>query len=289
MLTPSPRLLLAALLLLAASLPARAAAPVAVVAAESVYGDVARQIGGAAVRVTSILSNPDQDPHMFEASPSVARALAGARIAVMNGIGYDPWMAKLLAATRAPGRTVITVAALAGHRPGDNPHVWYDLPTMRAYADALARALEAADPAHAADFRNRLAEFDASLRPVADRIAALKSRLAGTPVTATEPVFGYVFAAIGLTVRNMAFQMAVMNDTEPAMRDVAAFERDLKTHAVRLLVYNSQASTPVAARMAKLARHAGVPVVGVTETEPPGRNFQSWMLEELDAVARALP
>lgn len=281
--------LLAAFVLLAAAMQARAAAPVAVVAAENVYGDVARQIGGDAVRVTSILSSPDQDPHMFEASPSVARALAGARIAVLNGIGYDPWMAKLLAATRAPGRTVITVAALTGHRPGDNPHVWYDLPTMRAYAGALATALESADPAHAADFRNRLAEFDASLRPVADRIAVLRSRLAGTPVTATEPVFGYVFAALGLTVRNMAFQIAVMNDTEPGMTEVAAFERDLTTHAVRLLVYNAQATTPIAMRMAKLARKAHVPVVGVTETEPPRHSFQSWMLEELDAVARALP
>ena len=268
---------------------ARAAGPVRIVAAETVYGDVASQIGGAAVRVTSILGNPDQDPHMFEASPSVARALAGARIAVMNGIGYDPWMAKLLAATNAPGRAVLTVATIGGHRPGDNPHVWYDLPTMRAYAAALETALEQADPADAAGFRARRAAFDASLAPIEARIAALKSRLAGTQVTATEPVFGYVFAALGLTVRNMAFQMAVMNDTEPGMREVAAFEHDLRTRAVRLLVYNTQATTPLATRMASLARRSGVAVVGVTETEPPGRRFQAWMLDELDALARALP
>ena len=275
--------------LLAVAAPSRAAAPIAIVAAENVYGDVARQIGGAAVQVTSILNSPDQDPHMFEASPAVGRALAGARIAVQNGIDYDPWMAKLLAATRGQGRAVITVAALTGHKAGDNPHVWYDIATMRAYAAALAAALERADPAQAAQFRARRAAFDASLRPIESQIAALRARLAGTKVTATEPVFGYMFAALGMPVRNMAFQMAVMNNTEPGMADVAAMEGDLKTHAVRLLIYNAQASDPIAMRMERLAREAGVPIVGAMETEPPGKIWQQWMTDELDAVARALP
>ena len=284
-----PSAVIAALVLLAGSPLAQAAGPVNIVAAENFYGDVAQQIGGADVRVTSILSNPDQDPHMFEASPAVGRALSGARIAVLSGIDYDPWMEKLLGATRAAGRTTIVVAELTGHKTGDNPHVWYDTATMRAYARALADALGAADPAHAGDYRKRLAQFADSLRPVEARIAAMKARLAGTPVTATEPVFGYVFAALGMTVRNMPFQMAVMNDTEPSARDVAAFENDLKTHRVKLLVYNSQAAGPIAARMEKLARASHVPVVAATETEPPGRTYQSWMLEELDAVDRAVP
>lgn len=283
------RFVLAACVLLALAAPARAAAPVAIVAAENFYGDVARQIGGAEVHVTSILSNPDQDPHMFEASPAVGRALAGARIVVQNGIDYDPWMAKLLAATRGRDRTVITVAALTGHRTGDNPHVWYDLPTMRAYAIALTAALESADPGHAAQFRQRLADFDASLAPIEANIAALKSRLAGTQVTATEPVFGYMFAALGMRVRDMPFQMAVMNDTEPGAADVAAMETDLKTRTVKLLIYNAQATDPMAMRMEKLARAAGVPVVGAMETEPPGKTWQQWMTDELAAVARALP
>jgi zinc/manganese transport system substrate-binding protein len=263
-------------------------APVNVVAAENFYGDVARQIGGPDVNVTSILSNPDEDPHLFEASPSVGRALAGARIVVESGIDYDPWMDKLLGAARANGRWRIVVAALTGHKAGDNPHVWYDTTTMLAYAAALTEALSAADSAHQAGYRQRLATFQASMKPVQAKIAALRVRLAGTPVTATEPVFGYMFAALGMQVRNMAFQMAVMNDTEPGAKDVAAFENDLRTHQVKLLVCNAQASDPIAQRMEKLAHESHVPVVGATETEPPGLTYQAWMLSELDAVDRAL-
>ena len=267
---------------------ALAVSPVAVVAAENFYGDVARQIGGPDVAVTSILSKPDQDPHMFEASPSVARAVAAARIVIYNGIDYDPWMERMLGATRAGDRQIIVVAGLSGHRTGDNPHVWYDPATMLAFAGTLADALGAADAAHRASYQQGLLRFRTSMQPVTQKIAVLRRRLAGTPVTATEPVFGYMFAALGMTVRNMRFQMAVMNNTEPSASDVAAFERDLTTHQVRLLVYNSQASDPLAGRMAKLARAAQVPVVGATETEPPETSYQQWMLTELDAVDRAL-
>jgi zinc/manganese transport system substrate-binding protein len=275
------------LVLLAA--PGWAAGPVAVVAAENFYGDVARQIGGAEVKVTSILSNPDQDPHLFEASPSVGRALSGARVVVYNGIDYDPWMDKLLAAAKAADRRAIVVAELTGHKIGDNPHVWYDLTTILAYAEALAGVLGAVDAAHEAGYRQRLGKFEASIKPIQDRIAGLRERLAGTPATATEPIFGYMFAALGMQVRNMAFQMAVMNDTEPSASDVAAFEDDLKMHRVKLLIYNSQASDPVAARMERIAKAAHVAVVGATETEPPGKSYQDWMLGALEAVDRALP
>lgn len=276
------------LLLLALSVTARAA-PIPVVAAENFYGDIARQVGGGDVAVTSILSNPEQDPHSFEASPSVARALSGARVVVLNGAGYDPWMDKLLGASRSPARVVVNAAELTGHKPGDNPHIWYDPATARVMAAALAQAFGQADPAHAAAFAERRAAFERSLEAVDARIAALRGRLAGTAATATEPVFGYVLAALGMENRNERFQLAVMNGTEPAASDVAAFEGDLKGRRVRLLVYNSQATGPVAARMAKLARAQGIPVVGVTETEPPGRSYQAWLLGELDAIDRALP
>jgi zinc/manganese transport system substrate-binding protein len=284
--------LIAPLLALGLAAPAQAQTvshPVPVVAAENFYGDLASQIGGPDVQVTSILSNPDQDPHLFEASPSVARAIAVARIVVANGIDYDPWMTKLLDATRAADRRVVIVAALAGRTSGDNPHIWYDPATMLACARALSAALAAADPAHAQAYAARLARFEASVAPIQTRIAALRQRLAGTPVTATEPVFGYMFAALGMKVRNQAFQLAVMNNTEPSASDVAAFETDLKTHAVKLLVYNAQASDPIAAHMERIAKGAGVPVVGASETEPPGMTWQAWMLGELDAVDRALP
>ncbi|MBU6499246.1 MAG: zinc ABC transporter substrate-binding protein [Rhodospirillales bacterium] len=269
--------------------PARAApAPIGLVAAENVYGDVAAQIGGAEVRVTSVLANPSQDPHLFEASPSVARAVSAARIVVANGLGYDPWMGRLAAAAGAPGRVSIVVADLLGRKPGDNPHVWYDPAAMPAFARALTAALCAIDPPHAGAYQARLARFTRSLAPIASRIAELRTRFAGTPVTATEPVFGTMFAALGLRVRNTGFQIAVMNGTEPSAADMAAFERDLRGHAVRLLVFNRQASSPIAERMARLAREQGIAVLGVTETEPPGTTYQAWIAGALDAVARAL-
>jgi zinc/manganese transport system substrate-binding protein len=281
---------IAALALLPAAVRAQSSThPVSIVAAENFYGDVARQIGGTDVRVSSILSNPDQDPHLFEVSPSVGRAVSGARIVVYNGIDYDPWMAKLLGAARASDRRVIVVADLAGRKTGDNPHIWYDPATMLACAHALADALSAEDPPHQVDYQQRLEKFDASLQPITAKIAALRQRLERTPATATEPVFGYMFAALGMEVRNQSFQLAVMNNTEPSAADVAAFENGLRTHAVKLLVYNSQASDPLAARMERIARASHIPVVGAAETEPPGKTYQIWMMGELAAVDEALP
>lgn len=260
-----------------------------VVAAENFYGDIAKQIGGSGVKVTSILSNPDQDPHLFEASPSVARNVSAARIVIYSGIDYDPWMEKLLKAARSGDRKIIVAADLMGKTTGDNPHVWYDPATMLAVAKALSEALVAEDPDHKEGYEQRLAQFEDSVKPIQAKIAELHDRLNGTPVTATEPVFGYMFDALGMQVRNESFQLAVMNNTEPSASDVAAFEKDLKTHQVKLLVYNSQASDPIAARMEKIAKAAKIPVVGAAETEPPGKNYQAWMMSELNAVDKALP
>lgn len=269
--------------------PQTAAAPIAVVAAENFYGDVAKQIGGANVGVTSILTNPDEDPHLFEVSPSVGRAVSAARLVVYSGIDYDPWMKTLLGAARSADRKEIVVADLVGRKEGDNPHIWYDVNTMRAYARALTNALVAEDPAHKADYESRRTKFEASLKPIQAKIAELRQRLAGVPVTATEPIFGYMFDALDMKVKNQSFQLSVMNNTEPSASDVAAFETDLRTHKVDLLIYNSQASDPVADRMEKLAKASHVPVVGATETEPPGKTYQDWMQSELTAVDQALP
>jgi zinc/manganese transport system substrate-binding protein len=273
----------------ALSIAGAQAAPVSIVAAENFYGDVATQIGGSDVKVKSILTNPDQDPHLFEASPSVARAISDARIVVLSGIDYDPWMEKLLSAARSTERKTIVVADLIGKKSGDNPHIWYAPATMLAFAKRLTEDLSAVDPPHRDAYQQRLARFEQSLQPVEAKLQDLRERVAGTPVTATEPIFGYMFEALGMQVRNQAFQLAVMNNTEPGASDVAAFEDDLKTHQVRLLVYNSQASDPAALRMVKLAKSAHIPVVGATETEPPGKTYQEWMLSELEAVDHALP
>src|SRR5579872_6675055 len=143
---------LAAITIGALSAPAFAD-PVKVVAAENFYGDVASQIGGANVAVTSILSNPDDDPHLFEASASTAKALSDAKIVIVNGVDYDPWMEKLLAANKAPGRREILVATLAHKKAGDNPHLWYNPATIKAVGNALAVDLAIADPAHRADYQ----------------------------------------------------------------------------------------------------------------------------------------
>jgi zinc/manganese transport system substrate-binding protein len=263
-------------------------AKIQVVAAENFYGDVVRQLGGDRVDVTSILSSPEQDPHLFEASPKTARALQHASLVVYNGADYDPWMAKLLAASKGAQRTTIVAADLTGKKGGDNPHLWYDPATMPKVARAVSGALVAADPAHKSAYEANLATFLGSLKPIDAKVAELHGRYAGLPVTATEPVFGYMTDAVGLTMRNQRFQLATMNDTEASAADIAAFERDLRDRRVRVLIYNSQATQALTQRMLKLAQQSHVPTVSVTETQPPGKSYQTWMLTELDALGAAL-
>src|SRR5215475_13893396 len=261
---------------------------IAVVAAENFYGDIARQIGGDRTAVVSILNNPDQDPHLFETTPTTVRQIAGAQLVILNGSNYDPWMEKLIAAAPRPNRIVVNAAQLTGRKAGDNPHLWYDPATMPAVASAIAAALSKADAAHASEYAARLKTTLSSLATVTQRVAQLKAKHAGAAVTATEPVFGPMADALGLVMRNQRFQLAVMNDTEPSARDVAAFERDLKDRKVRVLFYNKQAVTKLVEHLVALARASKIPVVGITETMPPNTSFQDWLLGELDALDKAL-
>ena len=284
-----PALLFAFLSAFAAAIPAQAAdSTIAIVAGQNFYGDIARQIGGDRVSVASIMSNPDQDPHLFETTPGVVRQIADARIVIVNGANYDPWMDKLIAAAPRPARIVITAAKTVNAKPGDNPHLWYAPGTMPAVARAIAAALTQADSTHAADYAARLARTLADLDRVAQRASQIKAKHAGKPVTATEPVFGPMADALGLTMRNQNFQRAMMNDTEPSARDVAAFEDDLKNGKVKALIYNKQVSEKLTQRLLAIARKAKVPVVGVTETQPANVAFADWMLGELDALDKAL-
>ncbi|MGC2746392.1 MAG: zinc ABC transporter substrate-binding protein [Pseudolabrys sp.] len=261
---------------------------IAVVATENFYGDIARQIGGDHVAVVSIMSNPDQDPHLFETTPATVRQIAKAQIVIVNGANYDPWMEKLLAATPRAGRIVITAADLTGRKAGDNPHLWYDPVTMPAVATAFADALTKTDTVHASDYAARLKVTFETLERITARVAQLKAKHAGAAVTATEPIFGPMAEALGLTMRNQRFQLAMMNDTEPSARDLAAFERDLKERKVRVLIYNSQVSEKLTERLREIAIRSKVPVVGVTETMPANTSFQDWILGELDALDKAL-
>jgi zinc/manganese transport system substrate-binding protein len=263
-------------------------AKVSVVAAENFYGDIAQQVGGNLVEVVSIMSNPDQDPHLFETTPTVIRQVGAAQVLIFNGADYDPWMNKLISATPRAGRIVVDVAELMGTKRGANPHLWYAPATIPAVAKALVRALSKADAPHASDYASRQEAFEASLTPIFKKIDQIRAKYAGTVVTATEPVFGYMVSALGLKMRNERFQLAVMNDTEPSARDIAAFEQDLKEGKVRVLLFNKQASTKLTQRMLEVARRSNIRVVGVTETEPAGMSYQDWMLMQLDELQKAL-
>ena len=281
-------ILLVATLCAAAARPADAADKITIVAAENVYGDIAGQIAGSDASVTSLINNPAQDPHLFEASPSAVRRIADAQIVIVNGAGYDSWIEKLLRANPNPKRVVISAATAMGSKPGGNPHLWYDPATMPRVANAITVTLSAADPAHATAFATRLNAVLESLKRIDARVAQLRSKYHGTPVTATEPVFGPMAKALGLDMRDEPFQIAVMNDTEPSAQDLAAVEGDIKQHRVKALFYNSQVSEALATRLRDLAKASNIPVIGVTETLPPSTHYQDWILAELDATDKAL-
>ena len=267
---------------------ARAEDKLTIVAAENFYGDLARQIGGSNVTVTSILANPDDDPHLFETSPSTARTIADAKIIIYNGADYDPWMDKLLSASTSKDRTTIIAADLIGKKSGDNPHLWYDPATLPAIAKTLTADLAKRDPANAVHYEANLKAFQTSLEAIDKEIADVKKTYAGTEVTATEPVFGYMAEALGLKMLNYDFQVALMNDAEPTATQVAAFENSLKDGSAKILFYNSQVTDEATTRLLDIAKQNKVTVIGVTETEPAGQTIQTWFGGQIDAVQKAL-
>ena len=269
-------------------LPVAAAPPLTVVAAENFYGDLAKRIAGSHATVVSILSNPDQDPHLFEADAKTAKALASARIVIANGADYDPWIDKLLGASKADSRVEIVAADLVGKKSGDNPHLWYDPATMKAVAQKVAAELGTADAPNKAAYDANAKKFVDGLAPLEAKIAQMKLRFSGQPVTASEPVFGYMAGLIGLDMRNAAFQTAIMNSTEPSPAAVAAFEDDLKGHKVKAMLYNSQADAAAVKRLVAIAKASRVPVVGVSETQPAGASYEAWMMRQLNELDQAL-
>jgi len=266
-----------------------AASRVVVVAAENFYGDIVGQVGGDHVAVTSILSDPNVDPHEYETNARDAAAVANARLVIQNGLGYDAFLDRLMKASPTSRRRLIVVADLTGHKKGDNVHLWYDPPTIPKLAPAILDALVRIDPANATSYRNWYRAFQASLPPLTQAIGGLKGRYAGTPVAATEPVFGYMAQAAGLNVITpMEFQKAIEEGQDPPAAAIAQMEDHLKKRQVRLLLYNTQTVSPITNRVRDLAKQAGVPVVGVSETLPPGKSFQQWMLSQLEQVRLAL-
>jgi zinc/manganese transport system substrate-binding protein len=268
---------------------ASVASRIIVVAAENFYGDIVGQIGGDHVAVTSIISDPNVDPHEYESSARDAAAVANARLIIQNGLGYDAFLDRLMKASPNPQRKLILVAELTGHKKGDNVHLWYDPPTIPKVAEAVLQTLLEIDPGNATSYRNWYRAFQVTLPALPQAIAALKAQYAGTPVAFTEPVFGYMAEAIGVRVITpIAFQKAIEEGEDPPAAAVAQMEDQLKQRQAKVLLYNTQTVSPITTRIQELAKKAGVPVVGVSETEPPGKSFQQWMLSQLDALRAAL-
>jgi zinc/manganese transport system substrate-binding protein len=260
-----------------------------VVAAENFYGDIVGQIGGDHVAVTNIITDPNVDPHEYITNARDGAAVANARLVIQNGIGYDDFMNHLIAASPNPQRKVIVVAELTGHKKGDNLHLWYDPPTVPKVAQAVLEALIQIDPGNATSFRNWYRAFQASLLPLNQAIASIKAQYGGTPVAFTEPVFGYMAAALGLNVLTpIEFQKAMEEGEDPPASALAKMEDQLKRHEVKILLYNTQTVSPITNRVRELAKRVGIPVVGVSETAPPGKTFQQWMLSQLEALRAAL-
>lgn len=258
---------------------------------ENEYADVIAQIGGKYLRVTAIESDPNTDPHTFEASPKVASQIAKAGLIVENGIGYDGWADRIIAATPNSGRKVINVQHLLRLPDSTpNPHLWYDPKTMPAVAQAVAADLGALQPAHAAYFRANAEKFDASLKPWFAAIASFKTAYGGTPVAVTEPVGDYMLQAAGTDILTpFSLQAAIMNGTDPAPQDVTAENALFTGHKVKVFVYNQQVTDPLTQSFLSLAETNGIPVVGVYETMPaPGYTYQSWMVAEVTALRKAV-
>jgi zinc/manganese transport system substrate-binding protein len=266
-------------------------AKVVAVGAENEYANVISQVGGPYVSVTAIMSNPNTDPHEFEASASVSVAVSEAQLIVQNGVGYDSFMNKIESATHRSGRQVIVVQDLLGLSSNIfNPHLWYDPRTMPAVASAIASDLSRLQPAHRAFFEANARRFDGSLRPWLSAIAGFKAAHPGTPVAVTEPVADYMLQAAGARVLTPpSLQSAIMNGTDPSPQDIATEEGLITGHKVKALLYNQQVTDSLTSTFLADAKKARVPVVGVYETMPvPGYDYQTWMLAEVTALQKAV-
>ncbi len=260
-----------------------------IVAAENFYGDIARQLGGDRVSVTSILSDPNVDPHEYEANVQTGVAVTNARLVIDNGDGYDTWMDQLLSASPNPNRVVLVGSGLASHKLTDNPHVWYGLDNIQDIARGIAAALEMLDGSDKVTYETNLSTFMASLAPVQQKLDLLKSRYHGTPVGLTETIFLYQTGPIGLNVLTpFEFQKAIAEGNDPPADTVLTTNDQIANHLVKVLIYNVQTVTPLTTNLQDAAKKAGIPVVPVSETMPVGKTYQQWMLDQLNALQAGL-
>jgi zinc/manganese transport system substrate-binding protein len=261
------------------------------VGAENEYADVIAQVGGEYVQANAIMSNPNTDPHTFEASPAVAREVGSAELVVQNGVGYDTFMSTIEDAAPNSDRKVIDVQQLLGLPDSTpNPHLWYAPTTMPKVADAIAADLAALAPSHASYFKANAKTFVASLAAWDSAIASFKAAYPGTPVATTEPVADYMLQAVGAdNLTPFTFQADVMNGVDPSPQDVAAQRALFTGHKVAAFLYNQQVTDALTESFVSLAEQNHIPVVGVYETMPePGYDYQTWMLTEVQDLRKAV-
>lgn len=260
------------------------------IGAENEYADIIRQIGGPYVSVNAIMSDPNTDPHAYEASARTANQISKANLIVQNGLGYDDFMDKLESASPNQSRTVITVQqALGFPKNTPNPHLWYKRDTMPKVAQLVANALSKMDPSKASYFHSNVTKFDQSLHAWDAAIAPLKKSFPNAPVATTEPVADYLLQDLGLVNKTpWSFQAAVMNGTDPSAQDVQTVENLFKKHQVKAFVYNQQVVDSLTTTLLKLAKANHIPVVGVYETMPTHQSYQTWMINETTNIDKAL-
>jgi len=260
------------------------------VGAENEYANVISQIGGKYVNVTAVMSNPNTDPHTYEASAQTAKEISSAQLIVQNGVGYDGFMNKLESASTNTNRKVIDVQTLLGLPDNtQNPHLWYKPSTMPQVAKAIANNLSALDPAKTAYFQDNVKNFDQSLQPWISEMATVQSEFPNVPVATTEPVCDYMLQASGIdNMTPWVFQADVMNGTDPSPQDVSVEENLFKQHLVKAFLYNQQVVDSLTTSLLNLAKQNHIPVVGVYETMPSNHSYQSWMLDEVKDLQNAL-
>jgi zinc/manganese transport system substrate-binding protein len=270
---------------------AASATTITAIGAENEYADVISQVGGKYVKASSIMSNPNTDPHTFEASAAVAQEVTSAKLIVQNGVGYDGWATTIENAAPDSARKVINVQQLLGLPDSTpNPHLWYSPATMPKVADAVATDLGQIDPAHASYFTANAASFIASLSAWNQAIAAFKAAHPNTPVATTEPVADYMLQAAGTdNLTPWTFQADIMNGTDPSPQNVTLQNSLFTQHKVKVFLYNQQVTDSLTESFIKLANENGIPVVGVYETMPtPGYTYQTWMEAEVSALNKAV-
>jgi zinc/manganese transport system substrate-binding protein len=262
-----------------------------VVAAENFWGSIASQLGGDRVHVTSIVVNPATDPHDYEPTAADARALAGANLVIVNGIGYDPWAPKLLAANPVGGRIVLTVGDVVGIKPGGNPHRWYSPANVQQVISTIVADYKRLDPKDAAYFERERTAFETKgLAAYKAEIAAIRKRYAGVAVGASESIFAPLAQALGLKLLTpSSFLTAISEGTEPTAKDVSTIDAQIARKQIKVWVFNSQNSTPDVQRLTDAARAKGIPVTTITETlSPATATFESWQVAQLRALQAAL-